>query len=60
MPQIGPKHIRIKVDAETGAWEVKKDSGPHAPDEIDPKDLDSIAQGLRFVGVILHHHESPG
>ena len=58
MAQIGPKHIRIKVDAETGAWEVKKDDTPNEPEEIGLPDLES--KGLQFVGVILHSHSSPG
>ena len=58
MAQIGPKHIRIKVDAETGAWEVRKDNSPHEPDEVDLSELQS--KELKYVGVILHSHSSPG
>ena len=58
MAQNGPKHIRIKVDAETGLSEVRKDDTPNEPDEVDLSELQS--KELKYVGVILHSHSSPG
>ena len=53
---MGPKWIKVKVDAETGECKVKDDT-PQGPEEIDASE---IPKGAREIGVILHSHSSPG
>ena len=53
---MGPKWIKVKVDAETGEWKVK-DNTSQEPKEIDASEIPGDA---REIGVILHYHSSPG
>jgi hypothetical protein len=54
--KMGPKWLKIKVDAETGKWKVKDDT-PQGPEEIDASEIPGDASEI---GVILHSHSSPG
>ena len=55
---MGPKWIKVKVDAETGEWKVKDDNDtPQGPEEINAS---QIPKDAREIGVILHSHSSPG
>jgi hypothetical protein len=55
------KHMKIKVDAATGAYEVKDDEEKE-PGTVDLTELEGIYQskGFKHVGVILHAESSPG
>jgi hypothetical protein len=53
---MGPKWIKVKVDAETGEWKVKDDT-PNGPEDVDAS---VIPKDAREIGVILHSHSSPG
>jgi hypothetical protein len=61
MAQGGSKWMKIKVDAATGACEVK-DNSDVEPAEMGQTELEQISQsnGFTHVGTILHSHSSPG
>ncbi len=61
MTKGGSKHMKIKVDAATGACEVKDDRDTE-PEKVEPGKLEEIYQskGFKYVGVILHAESSPG
>jgi len=63
MTKGGSKHMKIKVETETGKVVKVVDENGNEATPVDPNELEKIYQskgGLKYVGVILHTHSSPG
>ncbi len=63
MTEGGSKYMKITLNTETGeVVEVVDENGNEAT-RVDPEEVKKIyhsKDGLRYVGLILHAHSSPG
>ena len=63
MTKGGSKHMKIKVETETGKVVKVVDENGNEATPVDPKEIEKIYQsedGFKYVGTILYTHSSPG